>query len=147
MFTRLSTAFVILFSLTALVNAGIPAARAAGDLDKRDNSARAADHVVLARAPEPEPTHACFSGKNSLNEASLYERVRADINASLAGTLFGFARTARPLPRSCVGSLGLQQSSTLRRAARTFFKHGPPSQSQATVIVSDLILPSPFPGI
>ncbi|KAG2127962.1 hypothetical protein DEU56DRAFT_523998 [Suillus clintonianus] len=39
MFTRLSTAFVIILGLTALVDAGIvPAARAVGDLHKRSNA-------------------------------------------------------------------------------------------------------------
>ncbi|KAG1722422.1 hypothetical protein EDB19DRAFT_1916675 [Suillus lakei] len=59
MFTRLSTAFVILLGLTALVNAGlVPAARAVGELDKRNNAVMArANDIVLAReeAPEPDP--------------------------------------------------------------------------------------------
>ncbi|KAG1717292.1 hypothetical protein EDB19DRAFT_1707246 [Suillus lakei] len=39
MLARLSTAFVILFGLTALVNAGtVPVARAVGDLDKRSDA-------------------------------------------------------------------------------------------------------------
>ncbi|KAG1726111.1 hypothetical protein EDB19DRAFT_1753507 [Suillus lakei] len=58
MFTRLSTAFVVLLGLTTLVNAGIvPAARAVGELDKRNNVIRVAqaNDVVLAREESPEP--------------------------------------------------------------------------------------------
>ncbi|KAG1740993.1 hypothetical protein EDB19DRAFT_2038996 [Suillus lakei] len=39
MLARLSTAFVVLFGLTAIVNAGtVPAARAVGDLDQRSDA-------------------------------------------------------------------------------------------------------------
>ncbi|KAG2344776.1 hypothetical protein BDR05DRAFT_1058674 [Suillus weaverae] len=53
MITRLSTGFVVLLGLTALVNAGVPAARHTGHPDSRRNNfmrvARDDYYVALAR--------------------------------------------------------------------------------------------------
>ncbi|KAG1870189.1 hypothetical protein DFJ58DRAFT_723085 [Suillus subalutaceus] len=51
MFTRLSTVFVVLLGLMALVSTGVPVP------DKRDTSTRVvrANYVALAREESPEP--------------------------------------------------------------------------------------------
>ncbi|KAG2090606.1 uncharacterized protein F5147DRAFT_780257 [Suillus discolor] len=57
MFIHLSTAFVVLLGLTALVNAGVPAARHAAPIDKRGIIMTRANYLVPApeKSPEPDP--------------------------------------------------------------------------------------------
>ncbi|KAG1816123.1 uncharacterized protein BJ212DRAFT_1481200 [Suillus subaureus] len=49
MFTRLSTVFVVLLGLTALVSAGVPVP------DRCNNMAMVANYVALAHEESPEP--------------------------------------------------------------------------------------------
>ncbi|KAG2043422.1 hypothetical protein BDR03DRAFT_941358 [Suillus americanus] len=64
MFTRLSTVFVVLLGLMALVSAGVP--------DKRDNVARVvrANYAVLAHeeSPEPDPGKSAVVGREESPE-------------------------------------------------------------------------------
>ncbi|KAG1802673.1 uncharacterized protein HD556DRAFT_1331596, partial [Suillus plorans] len=56
MFIHLSTAFVVLLGLTALVNAGVPAARHAAPIDKRSTVVTTrTNYLALAREESPEP--------------------------------------------------------------------------------------------
>ncbi|KAG1902056.1 uncharacterized protein F5891DRAFT_979163 [Suillus fuscotomentosus] len=72
MFIRLSTTFVVLLGLTALVNAGVPAARHAAPLDKRSTLVMTrANYLALAReeSPEPDPGKAVVTGRSIQEES------------------------------------------------------------------------------
>ncbi|KAG1790837.1 uncharacterized protein HD556DRAFT_1488016 [Suillus plorans] len=71
MFIHLSTTFVVLLGLTALVNAGVPAARHAALLDKRSTVVTArANYLALARkeTPEPDPGKPVVTGREETPE-------------------------------------------------------------------------------
>ncbi|KAG2051974.1 hypothetical protein BDR06DRAFT_997847 [Suillus hirtellus] len=72
MFIHLSTTFVVLLGLTALINAGVPAARHAAPLDKRSTVVTTrANYLALAReeSPEPDPGKPVVTGRSIQEES------------------------------------------------------------------------------